>query len=203
MVAGGPCLLGDPKVVAALAVAIVAATPVVNAIVAKALDQADTDWLKDIDFNAPPPENLPDQPPPDLDGDGEGRPPPGQRPQQRPCTPEARPAATRTLPPPINVDQDQGSVEITTQPGDLAVGFRIEAQSVTGDPGFALLEGSNTQWENQRRFHTNEDLREPNSDQPYRATPGVRWTLTWDLSSGVAHQGMSFALAAIHCREGP
>jgi hypothetical protein len=195
-------LLGDPKVIAALAIAIIATPPVVNGILAKALEQADTDWLKDVDFQGDPPQpdHLPDNLPPpgdrDMQGNFDGR---GGRPP--PCTPAQRdPPEREQLPPPINLDRSRGSLRLVTEPGDIGVGFVIVANSVTGTPVFQLFEGQQTRWEHGEQ-HVNEDVQLPDPRTGYPTVSGVRWELTWDLSSGVAHQSIGLQLFAVHCAE--
>ncbi|HEV8361582.1 MAG TPA: hypothetical protein VGR28_14130 [Candidatus Thermoplasmatota archaeon] len=197
-------MFGDPKIVAALAVAIIATPPVVNALLAKALEQADTDWLRDIDFTPPDDAQPPDNLRGDVQqGDGRGRlpnTPPPSVPHPPPCRPEPREGSSRTVAGPVAVDP-QGAIRLTTEPGDLAVVFRIDGTDVTGQPTFSVRDES-PQWQSPSQLYTREHVQFGEDESWLNPEPGAVWTLTWDLT-GTSFTGFAFVLTAMVCPGGP
>lgn len=189
------------KVVAALALAVLALPPVVNAIMEKAAQQADASFLRDGD--QPLPEGAPPpgaQPPPGSQQARAGSPPPPARPPAPKCTPVAGGEQRSIAPTDLG---SQGAVSVTTRRGDLAVVLHIDGRGVTGQPSFALTEQGRTQWRH-AETHVNEDLALPRADEgggAYEApVPGREWVATWDLA-GVVHRGVSIALGTQRCAE--
>lgn len=186
---------GDPKVVAALAVAILALPPVVNAIMAKAAEQAETDWLRDQDWldpEGPPPDDVPPiqhRPP----GEPPEEPPPTPPPREEPppaCDPVARPGDPRNV---GLLQRDSDTLEVTTQAGDTAVFLRIRGSQVSGSPVFELARDGAVQWR-EDRTRVGESFEEPAAggsffpDDGTRLEAGEVWEFRYDLNNAVFNQ---------------
>lgn len=197
----------DVRVVAALALAVLALPPVVNAIMYQAAQQADVSWLRDQDLDGEiDPENLPP-----IQHTPEGTPPPGDQPPPNmpppppppPCTPRPFGEARRVSPQDLN---DASVLSLTLEPTDQGIGVSVEGRGVTGTPDFSLSEdGEGEVWSYTPRFHVNEDVQAqfPDSgDDTPSTSAGQTWELRYDLS-GVAHQGFQLAIFTLRCEVRP
>lgn len=189
---------GGPKVVAALALVLLATPPVVNAIMSKAAQQADTRWLRDegdipLRDDVDVPADLPPQGAPRA-GDADLDPPPR-------CEPRLRGPPPATIEPPIGLGG--GQLTLATEPGDVAVLVRVEGRDVTGRPSFTLLEGTRQRWAH-GDLHARESLSLPAGAAGafQEPRPGVTWTLRWDVQ-GTLHSGIALSLAAQRCGGAP
>lgn len=197
---------GDPKVVAALAVAILALPPVVNAIMAKAADQADASWLKDIDFDGtpdiddppplehtPPPGDRPppDQPPPDRQPPPRDQPPP----PEEPCEPVVQ-GDSRTLQ--DGVSRPTGRITLPLEGRQRGVLVDIQGQGVTGSPEFVLDVDGTPVWEHGRQYLRGAVDQQPRTEEQERARAPEVWTLSWDLN-GVLYDSFDLTLATVGC----
>lgn len=209
---------GDPRVVAALAIAILAISPVVNAIMTKAAQQADVDLLRDAADQFPFKDAF-DQAfrgePPPGEGPGEGqgagagsghgpRPPPTQLPPPPPCNPETHGPAPEVLSGPTSPPPSGERREVTyeVEPGDVVLVAHIEAQNVVGQPAFALARDGEVVWQN-ADFHAYESFALPNGDDGVFEDPdvGVTWTLSVETGTA-AYDAIALSLAAQRCTGG-
>lgn len=180
---------------AALVLAVLALPAVVNAIMAKAAEQADADWLRDGDGDRasssggelpdlPPPPGV--QPPRPRDG-GSGN-----------CRLEPRGPDPVVLRPPVAFGAS-GEIPLATEPGDAAVLAAVDGREVTGRPVFRLREAGQLRWEHMD-MHFRESFRLPPGEHALHRdpAPGTTWTLSYEVS-GVLHGGITLQLAALRC----
>lgn len=196
---GGLGLKYDVRVVAALALCVLALPPVVNAIMAQAAQQADTSWLRDADFDGdpeiddpppvqlnpgdrPPPDRTPPTPPPDRD-----RPPPPE------CTPDPQGQAIRLQ---DGISSPTGTLPpMVLRRDDVGVVVFINGTQVTGRPTFDLLRDGEVVWTSSapsfsaavRQQHEEQDARAPEE-----------WTLRYDLS-GVVYDTFRLEIMTSRC----
>lgn len=198
--AGGLPLNYDVRVVAALALCVLALPPVVNAIMAQAAEQADTSWLRDQDFDGDP--EIDDPPPFDFQP-RPGTPPPEERPPPRDRDPPEAPECTfdpnaRQVSLQEGVSSPRGSLPpLSLRRDDRGVAVFINGTQVTGRPLFELANGDEVVWDYRppsalfgasvRQDHVEPDARAPET-----------WTLRWDLS-GVLYDSFELTLMSSRC----
>lgn len=196
--AGGVGLTYDVRVVAALALCVLALPPVVNAIMAKAAEQADTEWLRDQDFDGdpeldnPPPFDF--QPPPGSGDPPPDAPPPRDR-RERPPPPQCNLEPTvqrRSL---TDVSNPQGVLTLTLQRDDRGIAAFVNGTQVTGRPLIVLAVDGDEQW----RYNSPSvggDVARDYADPEARAPQ--EWTLTYDLG-GVVYNAFELELMTVRC----
>lgn len=198
--AGGVGLNYDLRVVAALALCVLALPPVVNAIMAKAAQQADTEWLRDQDFDGDP--ELEDPPPLDFQPPPGAEPPPGERPETPPPR-EPPPRPQCNLQPTAQSKSIQDGISsprgvvgpLVLQRDDRGVAAYINGTQVTGRPVFELLRDGASVW-----TYDQQTLGAPVREDHFE--PGARapeeWTLTYDLG-GVIYDAFELTLVTASC----